>query len=407
MRGLIVLALLFASISLIAATAPLFCADAEDVVPGEYIVVLHENATVQIRDYHVSQVSSKFNDEERIKNVFNIGSLIGYSAVLSKDTLAKMLEEPAVRYVEANQRVSINLDTTITQTGAPWGISRISQEKLPLGSTYTYWASAGAEVLSYVIDTGIYAENTDFGGRVDPIRANLVTGEDDKDGNGHGTHVAGTIGGTKYGVAKKTTLVSVKVLGAGGSGTWDGVIKGIEWVANDYRARKVRKGAVANMSLGGGLSPTVDTAVNNAITMAGVNFAIAAGNSNANACQYSPANVPLAITVGATTNTDARASYSNIGTCLDVFAPGSNIESTWIGSPSAINTISGTSMAAPHVAGAVAVYISHLFANGETIEPTPVDVVEDFIQAYSIKDVVIGPGTGSPNAFLFSPYIDK
>jgi len=223
---------------------------------------------------------------------------------------------------------------------------------------------------------------------------NFVTEEAFNDLNGHGTHVAGTIGGLTYGVAKKTTLIAVKVLNGAGSGTWVGVIGGIDWVTSNFRSRQ-RK-AVANMSLGGGAAVTVDQAVENSIA-AGITYAIAAGNSNGNACNYSPARVKAALTVGATTNTDTRASYSNYGVCVDIFAPGTSITSAWIGSVSATNTISGTSMAAPHVCGISALHLGH------DIQLTNPNDVEIFLLDAATPDIVKSPGAGSPNRLLYSP----
>ncbi len=213
------------------------------------------------------------------------------------------------------------------------------------------------------------------------------------DCNGHGTHVAGTVGGSTYGVAKGVTLVGVRVLNCSGSGTNSGVIAGVNWVASDHSAGAP---AVANMSLGGSVSSTLDTAVNNAIND-GVTFAVAAGNSNRNACNYSPARVAAAITVGATTSTDARASYSNYGSCLDLFAPGSSITSAWYTGNTAINTISGTSMATPHVAGVAALYLQ----SNSNATPTQ---VRDAIVNNATTGKVTKPGTNSPNRLLFTSY---
>jgi subtilisin family serine protease len=244
----------------------------------------------------------------------------------------------------------------------------------------------------YIVDTGIRFSHNDFGGRA-------VTGYDAVDGgsaddcNGHGTHVAGTVGGSTYGVAKGVTLVGVRVLNCSGSGTNSGVIAGVNWVASDHQTGAP---AVANMSLGGSVSSALDTAVNNAIND-GVTFAVAAGNSNRNACNYSPARVAAAITVGATTSTDARASYSNYGSCLDLFAPGSSITSAWYTSNTATNTISGTSMATPHVAGVAALYLK---GNPGASPAT----VRDAIVNNATTGKVTKPGTSSPNRLLFTDY---
>lgn len=216
-----------------------------------------------------------------------------------------------------------------------------------------------------MIDTGTNVDHVDFEGRATWGRT-IPQGDADEDGNGHGTHCSGTIAGKKYGVAKKAKVYAVKVLRSNGSGTMSDVVKGVEWAAEahikkskDAKNGKVKgfKGSVANMSLGGGSSRTLDLAVNAAVD-AGMHFAVAAGNDNADACNYSPAAAEKAVTVGASTLADERAYFSNYGKCTDIFAPGLNILSTWIGSKYAVNTISGTSMASPHIAGLLAYYVS-------------------------------------------------
>lgn len=226
---------------------------------------------------------------------------------------------------------------------------------------YLYAADAGEGVDAYVIDTGTNTEHVDFEGRAHWGKT-IPAGDADEDGNGHGTHCSGTVAGKKYGVAKKANVYAVKVLRSNGSGTMADVVKGVEWAANSHtekvkKGKKGFKGSVANMSLGGGKSPALDRAVNGAVA-AGIHFAVAAGNDNADSCNYSPAAAENAITVGASALDDSRAYFSNYGTCNDIFAPGLSILSTWIGSKYAVNTISGTSMASPHVAGLLAYYLS-------------------------------------------------
>lgn len=239
-----------------------------------------------------------------------------------------------------------------TQTGTTWGLDRIDQRKLPLSGTFTY-TNTGAGVTAYVIDTGIRTTHVEFGGRARSGWDVIDNDADASDCNGHGTHVAGTIGGATYGVAKGVDLVAVRVLDCGGSGLWSGVIAGIDFVTADHEAGQP---AVANMSLGGGANMAVDQAVKNSIAD-GVAYAVAAGNSNAPACQFSPARVPEAMTSGASTIGDAKASFSNWGSCMDWFAPGQTITSAWRTSDTATNTISGTSMASPHTAGVAALYL--------------------------------------------------
>lgn len=254
------------------------------------------------------------------------------------------------------------------EKSAPWGLARISHRESLSFSTfnkYLYSTTGGEGVDVYVIDTGTNYDHVDFEGRAKWGKT-IPSGEADKDGNGHGTHCSGTIAGKKFGVAKKANVIAVKVLKSDGSGTMSDVVKGVEWAALAHRdevkkakdgKRKGFKGSTANMSLGGSKSPTLDLAVNAAVDL-GLHFAVAAGNDNANSCNYSPAAAEKAVTVGASTLADERAFFSNYGKCTDVFAPGLNIMSTWIGSKTATNTISGTSMASPHIAGLLAYFLS-------------------------------------------------
>jgi subtilisin family serine protease len=280
-------------------------------------------------------------------------ALKGYSLTLPSAAVAQLAADPRVDYVEADG--VMNADTT--QTGATWGIDRIDQRSLPLSGTYTYFAT-GSGVKAYIIDTGIRFTHTQFGGRAIKGVDEVTVGGSASDCNGHGTHVSGTVGGSTYGVAKAVTLVAVRVLGCNGSGSTSGVIAGVDWVTGNHLAGQ---SAVANMSLGGGASSSLDTAVNNSIND-GVSYAIAAGNGDVfgnpqNACNFSPARVAAAMTISATDRTDTKASWANYGSCVDWFAPGVSITSAWYTSDTATNTISGTSMAAPHTTGVAAQYL--------------------------------------------------
>jgi subtilisin family serine protease len=358
----------------------------EKAIPGNYIVVLDDVAAGepgpfsqagQLTDVLVAAYGGKV--KRRYKDALN-----GYAAEMTEDEALALSEDDRVLFVEEDG--IMHGDTT--QSGATWGLDRIDQRDRPLNGTYVYnWTGSG--VRAYIIDTGIRTTHTQFGGRA-AVSADFVgDGRNGQDCNGHGTHVAGTVGGSTYGVAKSVMLRAVRVLNCSGSGSTSGVISGVDWV----RANHISP-AVANMSLGGGASSARDTAGNNAIKTGGT-FAIAAGNSNADACGSSPARVAAAITVGSTTSTDARSSFSNFGTCVDIFAPGSSITSAWATSDTATNTISGTSMATPHVAGVAALYLQgHTTASAST--------VRNAIVNGSTTNRLTGIGTGSPNRLLYS-----
>jgi aqualysin 1 len=312
-------------------------------------------------------------------------ALKGYAAPMTAATATRLASTSNVRSVEPDGVVH----ATITQTPATWGLDRIDQRNLPLNNAYTYTAT-GAGVTAYIIDTGIRFTHTQFGGRASSGVDEIDGGPAD-DCNGHGTHVSGTVGGTTYGVAKAVSLVAVRVLDCNGSGSFSQVIAGIDWVTANHQPGQP---AVANMSLGGGYYAPLNTAVSNSIAD-GVTYAVAAGNDNANACGYSPASTPNALTIGATTSSDARSSFSNWGSCLDLFAPGSGITSSYNCSDTCTAVLSGTSMATPHTAGAAALYLQG------NPGATPAQVSAAIINN-ATPGVVGNPGTGSPNRLLYT-----
>ena len=350
--------------------------DNGDIVPGRYIVQVRRNMSFAARVGVVSALGSE------ITHVYR-HALSGYAATLSDAQVKDLRANPNVVLVEPDRVMRISA----SQANPTWGLDRIDQQELPLNNFFSY-SGTGDGVKAYVIDTGV-AAHSDFGSR-------LISGwyatqyGSSVDGNGHGTHVAGTIAGTTWGVAKSATIVPVRVLGADGGGYSSDVIAGVNWVAADHAAGER---AVANLSLGGGISSALDSAVN-ALVADGVVTAVAAGNSSVDACSTSPARVASAITVGATTNTDARASFSNIGTCLDIFAPGQAITSTWLNGSTAV--LSGTSMAAPHVAGIAASYWSQTARANESAS-----AVASAILNSATLGKVTNPGTGSVNKLAY------
>lgn len=340
----------------------------------------------------------RFNKGTNIHNEVAFNRLRGISVKRSFAHVfpgAVMRLNPSqVATFQKNSRVhTIEVDTKVTvadtQNGATWGLDRIDQTNLPLSGSFT-WNGSGTGVTAYVVDTGIRATHAEFGGRVSAGFSIIPDTNATNDCHGHGSHVAGTIGGTTYGVAKSVNLVPVRVLDCTGSGSLSGVIAGLDWIIAHHQSGVP---AVANMSLGSGASSSLDAAVQSVIND-GVSVVVAAGNSNLDACTTSPARAPSALTVAATTSTDARASYSNFGTCVDIFAPGSSITSAWSTSNTATSTISGTSMAAPHVSGAVAA----LLTISPTLSPSG---VASAVTGGATVGVVSSVGAGSPNRLLF------
>ena len=361
--------------------APVRGAGQADAIRGEYIVVMRQGAPKGSVDDAKRRARA---DGARIHYTYDT-ALSGFAATLPARALDAMRNNPHVDYIEADQRVQLSA----TQSNPTWGLDRIDQRNLPLSSSYTYNAT-GSGVTAYIIDTGILSSHSDFGGRVAGGYTAISDGRGTTDCNGHGTHVSGTVGGATYGVAKSVTLKPVRVLDCSGSGTDSGVIAGVDWVTGNKSGP-----AVANMSLGGGVSSALDTAVQNSIN-AGVTYAVAAGNdSGADACNGSPSRVGAALTVGSSTSSDARSSFSNIGTCLDLFAPGSSITSDWYTSTTATNTISGTSMATPHVTGVAALYLQ----GNPSASPA---TVSSAIVNGATSGVLTNVGTGSPNKLLYS-----
>lgn len=405
--------------------APLFSSADSQVIPDSYIVVFKEQVEKKHIDHHHHRIRSLVEEENNqlakrgfldklisgIKYTYNFKTLKGYAGRFTDDVLEKIRRSDEVAWVEKDQVVY----ASELQRNAPWGLARIAhRNSLTFGTfnKYLYDPQGGDGVTVYIIDTGININHTDFGGRAQ-WGATIPDNDADIDGNGHGTHVAGTVAGKRYGVAKKAKVVAVKVLRSNGSGTMSDVIKGVEYATEAHQEAEEKakkegkpfKGSGANMSLGGGKSKALDFAVDGAVEE-GLNFAVAAGNDNRDACDFSPAASELSITVGASTIEDQRAWFSNHGKCVDVFAPGKDITSTWIGSRTATNTISGTSMASPHVAGLVA-YLLSLQVDDEsdffTRALTPKELKDKIIKL-ATKDVLEKIPNNTPNLLIFNDY---
>lgn len=355
---------------------------AKGIIKNQYIVILNKDIgpakdfAQNIAKQHGGRILQSYDS-----------ALKGF-AIYLPDTagtafIEAMKKNPQVLSVE-NDTV-VNIDAT-TQTNPDWGLDRIDQKALPLNSTYSY-SQTGTGTTAYIVDTGILSTHQEFSGRVLNGYTAISDGNGTTDCNGHGTHVAGTVGGTTYGVAKNVKLVPVRILGCDGSGASSNVIAGLDWILKNGS-----KPAVVNMSLGGAPSSSLDSAVENLYNN-GYVMVVAAGNSNTDACTSSPARTSNAITVAATDNTDTRASYSNYGSCVDIFAPGSQINSSWIGSNTATKVLNGTSMATPHVAGVVA----ELLQSTPTASP---QTITSNLLNQATSDVVKNP-SGSPNRLLY------
>ena len=353
--------------------APVYSKGASGI-DGDYIVVFKSDVTDVLNK--ADQKIAKHAGKAKFKYATAIK---GFAATLSPGAVALLQSDPDVAYIEQDAVMSINT----TQSGATWGIDRIDQRNLPLTGTYSYTAT-GTGVRAYIIDTGIETTHPQFGSRASAVYDAL--GGNGQDCNGHGTHVAGTVGSATYGVAKNVYLRAVRVLDCNGSGSNSGVIAGMDWVAANHIAP-----AVANMSLGGGYSSATNTSATN-LSASGVFLAVAAGNSSADACNSSPSSAAGTVTVAASTSSDARASYSNYGGCVDIYAPGSSITSTWINGGT--NTISGTSMATPHVTGVAALYKA-------TYGDAAWSTIRDWLSANATANVITGNVSGTPNKLLY------
>ncbi|KAK9763266.1 proteinase B [Basidiobolus ranarum] len=391
--------------------APIISSLDAEIIPNSYIVVLKDTSRDSLLNHQawltsflqVANVNSQSDVEvNQIKHIYDADGFRGYAGRFQSEVVERIREMDDVAYIEADSMVYIS----DLQKNAPWGLSRIShREALSFGTynKYLYANNGGNDVTAYIVDTGVNVDHEDFEGRA-TWGATIPDNDEDKDGNGHGTHCAGTVAGKRYGVAKSAKIVAVKVLRSNGSGTMADVVKGVTWVITAHqqavleaqRAGKKHKGSVANMSLGGGKSIALNEAVNSAVA-SGVHFAVAAGNDNRDACSYSPASAESAVTVGASAIDDERAWFSNHGKCVDIFAPGKDITSTWIGSNVATNTISGTSMASPHICGLLAYMLS--FESNSTI--TPKELKNKLIEAGTKNVLQKLPGE-TPNILAYN-----
>jgi hypothetical protein len=359
-------------------------ADAPGAIKDQYIVVLKDGTTAAANvptsaDQLAGKVGGSVRSEYRT-------AVRGFSAKMNSTAAKRLAADPSVSYVEQDRVARIDS----TQTNPTWGLDRIDQTSLPLSKSYTYGPATG--VTAYIIDTGVRFSHSEFGGRAKSGYDFVDNDADASDCQGHGTHVAGTVGGATYGVAKDVNLVAVRVLDCNGSGSYSQIIAGVDWVT-----KNAVKPAVANMSLGGAAGSSLDDAVKRSIA-AGVTYAVAGGNDSAAACTKSPARLPEAITVGATDSSDKQASFSNYGSCLDIWAPGVGITSSSNASNTGTQSMSGTSMATPHVTGAAALYLA------KNPTATPAQVRDALVNNGSV-DATINTGNGSPNKLLYTGFI--
>jgi aqualysin 1 len=356
----------------------------EEPIPGQYIVTMADSGVGRLSDAALDTAVARLSADFGFTRGMQLRVINAFVASgLDDADVAALRADPRVAHVEQDRLLQV--DAT-TQSNPVWGLDRIDQRPLPLDKGFTY-VGTGAGVTVYVVDTGIRSTHQEFEGRVLPGFTAINDGEGTEDCHSHGTHVAGTIGGRTYGVAKSVQLVPVRVMNCSGSGSISGVVAGLDWIAQHRRGP-----AVANLSIGGSTSTSLDNAVGKLVA-SGVTVVVSAGNSGDDACLQSPARVREAITVGATTSSDSRASYSNFGPCVDVFAPGSSIVSASHGSDTATSTKSGTSMAAPHTAGAAALVLGNVpSADPATVMRTLVDDATTGV----LKSI----GTGSPDRLL-------
>lgn len=409
---------------------PVLNAELEKKIPFKYIVIFKDGVSPEQMQFHKEFVAStQLNSMSSLdeghpflmatKDANVAGGILdsfaidvsyqGYIGYFTEQSLDFIRRNPLVKFVEQDSYVHAN--SANVEKGAPWGLARIShRQPLTLSSfnQYLYDDESGKGVTAYVIDTGINVHHNEFGGRAKWGKT-IPENDEDADGNGHGTHCAGTIGSETYGVAKHANLVAVKVLRSNGSGSMSDVVKGVEYAVEAHKKevsekKKGFKGSAANMSLGGGKSVALDLAVNAAVK-AGINFAVAAGNENQDACNTSPASASDVITVGASTISDERAYFSNWGKCVDIFGPGLNILSTYIGSNDATATLSGTSMASPHIAGLLAYYLSlqpstdSEFSISGSVSP---EQLKKNLIHFGTKDVLTDIPEDTPNVLAFN-----